>query len=639
MMAKSLHKLGAWGHKHPWRIIISWMLILGVLGFMAVIFMKPTSASISIPGTKAQKAIDRVGEIFPSSGGATGRIVFQSKNGKTIEELKPEITALTDKVAKINGVAQVASPYVGASFISQSGTIAYAQIQMKDDLGSIPDSTLSDVTSAVNAARSANLQIEVGGALINNAPGEIVGFGEIGGLVLALIVLVMTLGSLVAAGMPIASALVGIGVSAAGLFSLSRVITISSTTPVLAIMLGLAVGIDYALFIINKYRHYVQTGMSFGEATARAIGTAGNAVVFAAMTVVIALAALSVVNIPFMTTMGLVGAASIAVAALVAITFIPALLSVVGVRIFSKKQRKQIEKVQLRPSKRADEVKHTSLWYRWGEAIVKRPWTMLISAVVIIVVIALPARSLNLGLPTDQYAANGSTQRTAYELLSKGFGAGFNGPLTVVVEGLPTVSDADREAIRQPALAQLNKQVAAATEAQQATFAQKLAVAVTSEQQLAVQQEIAAAQVTGEAQQAAALKTIDTTVAQYAKYVELKKVATNMGKLNNVAEVLPAKVTDDGTKGIIQVVPKSAPSDVATKDLITTLRSDTTQKKVTGSSTVTLAVTGSTALQEDINAKLAAALPVYLAVVVGLSLILLILAFKARLFRPKRRAL
>jgi len=594
-MAKSLHKLGAWGHKHPWRIIISWMLILGVLGFTAVICMKPTSASISIPGTKAQKAIDRVGEIFPSSGGATGRIVFQSKNGKTIEELKPEITALTEKVAKINGVSQVASPYVDASFISQSGTIAYAQIQMKDDLGSIPDSTLSDVTSAVNAARSANLQIEVGGALINNAPGEIVGFGEIGGLIIALIVLVMTLGSLVAAGMPLASALIGIGVSAAGLFSLSKVITISSTTPVLAIMLGLAVGIDYALFIINKYRHYVLSGLSFADATARAIGTAGNAVVFAAMTVVIALSALSVVNIPFMTTMGLVGAASIAVAAIVAITFIPALLSVVGKRVFSKKQRKQIEKVQLHPSKHADEVKHSSLWYRWGEAIVRRPWTMLIAAVLIIVVIALPARSLNLGLPTDQYAASGSTQRTAYELLSKGFGAGFNGPLTVVVEGLPKVSDADRAVVREQVLATYNKQVAAATAAQQAT----------------------------------ALKTIDAKVAEYAKYVQLQKVAGNIAKIDNVAEVLPAKVTDDGTKGIIQVIPKSAPSAVATKDLITSLRSPEIQKKVTGSSLVTFGVTGSTALQEDINAKLAAAMPIYLAVVVGLSLILLILAFRS----------
>lgn len=635
MMAKALHKLGAWAYKHPWRIIGAWMLVLVVFGITAFTFMKPTSSSISIPGTEAQKAIDRVNEIFPDSGGATGRIVFQSKNGKTIADLKPEITALTDKVARVKGVAQVASPFADASFVSKSGTIAYAQIQMKDELGSIPDSTLSDITSAVDSARSTDLRIERGGALINNVPGEILGIGEIGGLVLALVVLIMTLGSLVAAGMPIGSALVGIGVSAAGLFSLSRVITINSTTPVLAIMLGLAVGIDYALFIINKYRHYAQMGLSFSDAAARSIGTAGNAVVFAAMTVVIALAALSVVNIPFMTTMGLVGAASIAIAAFVAITFIPALLSVVGKRLFTKKQLAHIEKVQLHPNKHAAEVKHSSLWYRWGEAIVKRPWTMLAGAVLIIAVVALPAKSLTLGLPTDQYAAVGSTQRNAYELLTEGFGAGFNGPLTVVVEGLSPVSDADRDTVRQAALAEYTKKVEAATAAQQAAFAQAMAAATTPEQQLAVQSQIAAAQAAGETQQAAALKTIDVTVDQYAKYVQLKKVADSIGMLNNVAEVLPAKVTDNGTKGIIQVIPKSAPSDVATKDLITTLRNPATQKHVTGSQGVTLAVTGSTALQEDINAKLASALPVYLAVVVGLSLILLILAFRSILVPVK----
>ena len=629
MMAKTLHKLGEWAFNHPWRVIASWVLLLSLLGFAAFTFMKPTSSSLSIPGTEAQKAIDRVGEIFPDSGGATGRIVFQSKNGKTIEDLKSEITALTDKVAKVDGVSQVASPFVDTSFVSKSGTIAYAQVQMKGEVGSIGTTILGKVTSAVNDARTDNLQIEVGGALINNAPDQIIGIGEMGGIVIALVVLVMTLGSLVAAGMPIVTALVGVGASAAGLFSLSHVITINSTTPVLAIMLGLAVGIDYALFIINKYRYYAQTGMSFKDSAARAVGTAGNAVIFAAMTVVIALAALSVINIPFMTTMGLVGAASIAVAAIVAITLIPALLGVFGTYVFSKKQRSAIKKMQSHPDTHAAEVSHSSLWYRWGEAIVRRPWTALIAAVAVIGIIAIPASSLKLGLPTDQYAAVGSSQHNAYELLSTGFGAGFNGPLTVVVEGLPTVSDADREAIRQPALAEYNKRVAAATAAQQAAFAQQMAEAVTPEQQLALQQSIAAAQTAGAAQQAAALKTIDATVAQYANYVQLKKVADNIAKLDNVANVLPAKVTEDGTKGIIQVIPKSAPSDAATANLISVLRDTATEKKVADSDSVTLAVTGSTALQEDINAKLADALPVYLAVVVGLSLILLILAFRS----------
>lgn len=635
MMAKTLHKLGAWAFKHPWRVIGAWVVILGLVSFTAFTYMKPTSSSLSIPGTDAQKAIDRVSEIFPDSGGSTGQIVFQSKNGKSIKDLEPEITALTTKIATIKGVTQVASPFVDASFISRSGTIAYAQIQMKDGVGSIADSTLEGVASVVNAARSNDLQIELGGALINNAPGEILGVGELGGVVLALVVLVITLGSLVAAGMPIVTALIGVGVSAAGLFSLSRVITINSTTPVLAIMLGLAVGIDYALFIINKYRYYAQMGLRFNDATARAIGTAGNAVVFAAMTVIIALAALSVVHIPFMTTMGLVGAASIAIAALVAITLIPALLGVLGKQVFSKKQRTRIEKLQLHPSKHATDMKRTSFWYQWGEMIVRRPWTMLMAAVLIMASIALPVKSLRLGLPTDQYAAHGSTQRNAYELLSHGFGVGFNGPLSVIVEGLPTVSNADRDAIRQSALAEYTRQATAAAAAQQAQFEQKMAAALTPEQQLALLQDAASAQASGEAQKAAALQVIEESVNAYAKYVQLKKVADSIAKLDNVAQVLPAKVTDDGTKGIIQVIPNSAPSETDTANLIRTLRDPTVQKQVTGSSVATLAVTGSTALQEDINAKLATALPVYLAVVVGLSLILLVLAFRSILVPVK----
>lgn len=208
------------------------------------------------------------------------------------------------KVGEVEGVSRVISPFTpGANFISESGGIAYAQVQLEEVTGSIKEETFTAIQSDVESARSSALQIEMGGDLIDRAPGEIVGIGEVGGVVIALIVLLITLGSLIAAGMPLLTALLGIGISVTGLFSLSQVITISSTTPVLAIMLGLAVGIDYALFITNKYRSYLLLGHSYEESLRRALATAGNAVVFAAITVVIALAALTVVNIPFMTTM------------------------------------------------------------------------------------------------------------------------------------------------------------------------------------------------------------------------------------------------------------------------------------------------------------------------------------------------
>ena len=596
-MGKGLHKLGAFAFSHPWRIISAWIVLIAILGLLAAHFIQPTSSAISIPGTEAQKAIDRANELFPNSGKASGRLVFKAGDGKKITDYKEQITHLSTTISHINGVSTVADPFIDKSFISESGTIAYAQVQLKESTGSISEQTISDIQHAVNDARVNGLQVETGGDLITKVPGEILGIGEVAGVVLALVVLVITLGSLIAAGMPIITALVAIAVSMAGLFSLSKVITINATTPVLAVMLGLAVGIDYSLFIINKYRTLAAEGYSYKDAAARAIGTAGNAVIFAALTVVIALSALSIVNIPFMTMMGLSGAATIAVAALVSVSLVPAMLGVVGRRVFSRKARQQVEAAQARGVEAVHTVSHSTFWYKWGEKITNHPIIALAVSVLIIAVIALPVRSLQLGLPTDQYAAANTTQKKAYDLLTEGFGAGFNGPLTVVVEGLPAVTESDKAAV-QNALLATSQQTGAPTH-------------ITP------------------AQQAAAATKLNATVEQYAKLAQLSKVASSISKVANVQQALPAAAIDSGTAGIIQVTPKSAPSDQATKDLIKKLRDTSEQQAITGSNSITLSVTGSTALQDDINSKLSAALPEYLIVVVGLSLILLIVAFRS----------
>ena len=601
-LGKSLHKLGDVAFSHPWRVIAVWVVVLGGLGFAASQLMQPTSSSISIPGTQAQEAIDRAGALFPNSGGGSGRIVFNAKEGTSIDSQKATIDELVAKVGEVEGVSLAVSPFLSPTFISQSGTIAYAQVQMEQQTGSVSDTTLDQVEALVEKARTDSLQIEVGGDLVSSAPGEIIGIGEAAGVLVALAVLVMTLGSLVAAGMPIVSALLAVGVSMAGLFALGQVLEINSTTPVLAVMLGLAVGIDYSLFIISKYRSYVLEGYGYNEAAARAMGTAGNAVVFAAVTVVIALAALSIVNVPFMTAMGLVGAASIAVSALVAITLVPAMLGLAKHRVFSKKQRAIITKAQAQAVHNEKPVSHKTFWYKWGQAVTRRPVAVLIVAVLVIGFIALPAKDLTLGLPTDQYASEETTERRAYDLLSEGFGAGFNGPLIVVVENLPAITEADRNTIRQTLLAQYAG---------------------------------AATQVSTPQQQAAAQAQIQQAVEANAKYVQLGKIATRLAQRSDVQLTTPAAVTDDGTAGIIQVIPRSAPADPATSDLIAYLRSSNAVKDTTNASGVTFAVTGSTALQEDINKKLADALPLYLGVVVGLSLVLLILAFRSILVPVK----
>ena len=632
-LGKTVHKLGDVTFRHPWRVIISWILVLGLLGFAASQLMQPTSSSISIPGTEAQKAIDRAGELFPNSGGGSGRIVFNAKDGATIESQKAAIDKIVTETGKVDGVAMAVSPFIDSSFVSESGKIAYAQIQMTEQTGSVSETTIEKVATIVEDNKTAQLQVETGGDLISSVPGEIIGIGEVFGVIIALVVLVMTFGSLIAAGMPLLSALLAVGVSMAGLFALGQVLEINSTTPVLAVMLGLAVGIDYALFIISKYRSYVLDGFSYREAAGKAMGTAGNAVVFAAFTVIIALASLAIVNIPFMTAMGLVGAASIAVSAIAAITLVPALLGLAGPRVFSRKQRAKIAQAQKKKTHAEKPVSRTSFWYRWGEAITKRPIVALVLSVLVIGVIALPVKDLTLGLPTDQYAANDTTQRRAYDLLSEGFGPGFNGPLIVLLENLPAVTDADREVVRQQAMATFNQQVAEQTASQQAAFAEKMALAVTPEQQLALQQEAMQAQIAGEQQKQAALAQIEQAVSENAKFVQLSLAAEKFKEQGNVQQVTPAAATDDGTAGIVQVIAKTAPADDKTTELITYLRSDEATKQQDEG--VTLAVTGSTAIEQDINHKLANALPLYLGVVVGLSLILLILAFRSILVPVK----
>ncbi len=629
LMGNNLHKLGAIAFAHPWRFISGWAVILVILGGLAAHFIQPTSSSISIPGTEAQKTLDRVNELFPDAGKGSGRIVFETPEGKVLQDYQSQIGDFTKKLQDVNGVARVVSPFENATAVSDNKRIAYMQLQLDGETGSVSKETITGVEEAVSDIRKDGLTVEMGGDVIDRVPGEILGVGEIGGVVLALIVLLMTLGSLVAAGMPIATALIAVAASMSGLFALSNVVDISSTTPVLAVMLGLAVGIDYSLFIINKYRTYAKDGYSYKDAAARAIGTAGNAVLFAAATVVIALSALSIVNIPFMTTMGLAGAATIALAALVAITIVPALLGLAGKRVFPRRDRDAVAKAQKRGPVDTHAVSRQKFWYRWGEALTKHPVIALVAGVVLIGVLALPVRDLTLGLPTDEYAATDTTQRKAYEILAKGFGPGFNGPLLVVVENLPAVDDEDRAAVREPALQQYEQKVAEATAQQQTALAQQSAMITSPEQAAAFQQQVTAMQAEGEKQKAAAMAEIDKSVEQYAKLIQLKKVADTIAERGDVAQVLPAMATDDGTKGVIQIIPKSAPSDKETVDLIAQLRDSNNRSELTGSSTIDLSVTGSTALQNDINTKLGAALPQYLAVVVGLSLVLLVIAFRS----------
>lgn len=617
-MGEKLQKLGELMFRLKWWVVTVWVVLLAILGLIATQVGFNTTSDISIPGTEAQQTLTRFNELFPDTGAQSAKVVVAVPEGKTITEYESEITALSEEVAKVDGVTNAVSPFVNPDAISEDGSIGFITVQMKgeEESGQLSNETILGVQGEIDQARTGELTIEAGGDLVKQELGEILGIAEISGLVIALIVLLVTLGTLIAAGMPLVTAVVAVGVSMLGLFSLSETIDLSNTAPVLAVMLGLAVGIDYSLFIINRYRTYVIDGYEIEKASGRAIATAGNAVIFAAATVVIALAALSVVQIPFMTVMGLAAATTVAVAALVAITLIPALLGIVKLRMFSRKTRKAIKEQQAKGIIHHEDVNRTTIWYRIGEKIVKFRKTVLIGALAVVALLAWPMGSLQLGLPTDETAAESTSQRQAYELLAKGFGDGYNGPLLLVVEGVPEVTAEDTNTVRETILTEYQKQLAAQA-AQNGVTVQQLQMSMTPEQ-------VAEGQAALEAQ-----------VEQYASYYQIQQIADRVGETEGVAAAQAALVTDDGAKGVIQVTPTTGPSDEETKELVTLIRDEETQARIANGNDLTFGVTGTTAIQIDINKKLADAMPIYLAVVVGLSFIILMIAFRSVLIPVK----
>jgi RND superfamily putative drug exporter len=318
-----------------------------------------------------------------------------------------------------------------------------------------------------------------------------------------------------------------------------------------------------------------------------------------------------------MTVMGLAAAGTVAIAALVALTLIPALLGIFGLTIFSRKTRKAIKAQQKKGIVHHEDVSHKTIWYHFGEKITKYRKAVLVGAIALIVLLAWPMSHLQLGLPTDETAAQGTSQREAYDLLAEGFGKGSNGPLLVLVEGMPGVSDSDKTAVRAKIMAEAQIQLAAKAQELGVTPAQ-LQMMMTPEQQAQAQAEIS------------------TQVETYAPYFQLQQIAERLNDVKGVDTAVAALVTNNGTKGVIQVTPTTGPSEEATKDLVLRLRNDETHAKITNeSSAVTIAVTGTTAIQIDINQKLADAMPMYLAVVVGLSFLILMIAFRSVLIPIK----
>ncbi|WP_105967936.1 MMPL family transporter [Streptomyces geranii] len=430
-MATFLYRLGRTAFRRRWLVALLWALLLGVVGLGAVKAPAGSDDGTSfMPGIEAQKAFDLIGERFPGTdaNGASARIVFVAPDGEkvTASGNRAAIGALVTEAADEPQVANAVSPFT-AGAVSKDGSTAYATVNYKVAAADLTDTAKAALEKSVDKVRDSGLTVEVGGNALSEQP-EAGGSAEAIGIVLAAVVLLITFGSLAAAGLPLLTALIGIGVSMASIMALGSVFGLSLTTGTLATMLGLAVGIDYALFVVSRYREERAGGHAPREATGLAVGTAGSAVVFAGLTVVIALAGLSVVGVPMLTKMGLCAAGAVVVAVLVALTLVPALLGMWPDAVLSRATRNRGPMAA--PSTGAKANGGT----RWARFVLRRPWTVLIVSVVGLGVLAVPAASLEMGMPGAESKPVSSTERRAYDALADGFGAGFNGPLTIVVD-------------------------------------------------------------------------------------------------------------------------------------------------------------------------------------------------------------
>ncbi|MEU0582463.1 MMPL family transporter [Streptomyces sp. NPDC006132] len=552
-MATFLYRVGRMAFRRRWYVALVWAAVLAAVGLGALKAPGAVDEEFSMPGIESQKAFDLMEQRFPgaTADGATARVVFIAPGGEKVTAAGNK-QAIEQAVGDLGDGTQVASavdPF-RAKTISQDGSTAFATVTYKVGANDLTDASRTHLEHALDQARDSGLTVEAGGTALaeEGGPG---GMAEVIGVAIAAVVLLITFGSLAAAGLPLLTAVIGVGVSMATILALSSALGLSTTTGTLAMMLGLAVGIDYALFVVSRYREERAKGRTPQEATGLAVGTAGSAVVFAGLTVVIALAGLAVVGIPMLTKMGLAAAGAVAVAVLIALTLVPAFLGFWPNAVLTRKARK---------SGRLVESAEANGGTRWARFVLRRPLPVLILGVLGLGALAVPVTGLQLGMPGDEAKPTSTTERRAYDALAEGFGPGFNGPLTIVVDGK------------------------------------------------------------GAADPKAAAATI----------------AKEIGATKGVVSVSPARFNAAGDTAVFSAVPSTAPTDEKTKDLVTTIRDE--RPGIESDSGATYEVTGTTAMNIDIAAKVQGALVPYLIVVVGLAIVLLLVVFRSLLV-PLKAAL
>ncbi|WLQ05283.1 MMPL family transporter [Arthrobacter oryzae] len=654
-MALLLYRLGKFSYRHRWLVISVWLAVMVAVGGAAAAFHGTLSNNFQIPGTETQLMADKLKKELPSSSGGSASVVFEANDARFSQAGKDAVAAALTKLKALPDVQGTVDPFAtqaqldkaaadlaagqeqsasgkarldqaaaelaagkaqleaaeqqmaaagmpaaaieaqlgqqkaalaegqakldagtkdleageaklalgerqlqaseGLRFVSEDGKAAIAQVQFKTSINGLNPDVRQEVQDIVKEVSAANVTA-LPSKEISEDISELFGTAEIIGIAVAALVLVIMLGTLVAAGLPLLMAVVGVAVGVGGTFALSGTMDMSSVSPMLALMLGLAVGIDYSLFIVNRHRSQLLAGVDPEESVALATGTSGNAVLFAGLTVIIALAALVVPGLPFLAVMGLSAAATVAVAVVVALTLTPAVLSLVGRKLISKRAWAKAEKHNAAPGHetedRAKDEYRSS--HGWGGIVTKHPWLALLAGVVLLGVVALPASQLRLALPDASSEPVASQAFKAYDVTKRSFGEGMTGPIIVVGDLPGGLSETEAQA-----------------------------------------------------------KQLD--------------VADILRETGNVTAAVPLALSEDRRTAVFQVIPNEGPASASTVQVVSELRAEKGQ--IRDSTGVTIGLTGQTAGNVDVSTKLGDALPPYLAIVVGLSLILLLLVFRS----------
>ncbi|MFB2585426.1 MMPL family transporter [Herbiconiux liukaitaii] len=585
-MATLLYRIGRFAYRKAWYVVIAWALALAAVLGGGLALGGQFSESFTIPGTESQQAIDKLENLFPSAAGAAATVVITAPEGASVndDDVTQEITTLSDDIADFDQVAAVVSPYseYATNAISEDGTTALLKVQFDGPSTEVTDATLEELQAAGDTLEADGMTVSYGGEVFQNTEVGLTPTEAIG-VLFAGFVLFITFGSLLAAGLPLLTALIGVGISIGGIIAVSAVSTVSSTAPMLAVMIGLAVGIDYALFILSRHRSQLADGLEPEESAARSVATAGAAVLFAGLTVIIALLGLLVVGIPFLSVMGIAAAFAVFIAVAIATTLLPAIMGIAKGKLIPKPGSRAARRALAAKALEAQEENQAenqaanqaenqaanqaanqaegtatagkplkpSLGGRWVALVMKAPIVFIVAVVGLLGVASIPVASLDLNLPTAASQAEGSTARTAYDTIAEKFGAGYSGTIVVVAD------------------------------------------------------------------------ITQTTDIQN----DLEGIRSDLEAVDGVATVGPGLPDETLDTAIFQVVPTTAPDSPETKELVERLRD--MKGEIEDEYGTPFVVSGQTAVAIDVSTQLTNALLPFGILVVGLSIILLAMVFRS----------